>query len=338
MMKSFAKAFIEVNKRPGGHRLKFSGKQYKSCSIFGCTIVSAIFALTLSYAGSLAAQTNACLELAQSLRSALSESDLNGARISYESIWREPACDEKFKSRIARSIAMLHAVHAQREIEAGASLHSQRDLLQQGLGYARAWPILAMLGDVAHDEQDFDKAVTLYQEALKVIDDPIETPVSPAESEIARIFHRAAQSHMLAESYHPAPKTRSGRPSGLASTRIRGFKINRVPVPIAFHTGSADFTDKGLRAAADMSEYLNTQNPGKIEIVGHTDPRGGAQFNLELSRKRVGAVARYLRDRGFAGQIELVAKGESERFAIDDESVYSVEQRWQMDRRVELVR
>ena len=338
MMKSFAKAFIEVNKRPGGHRLKFSGKQFKSCSIFGCTIVSAMFALTLSYAGSLAAQTNACLELAQSLRSALSESDLNGARISYESIWREPACDEKFKSRIARSIAMLHAVHAQREIETGASLQSQRELLQQGLGYARAWPILAMLGDVAHDEQDFDKAVTLYQEALKVIDDPIETPVSPAESEIARIFQRAAQSRMLAENYHPAPKTRSGRPSGLASTRIRGFKINRVPVPIAFHTGSADFTDKGLRAAADMSEYLNTQNPGKIEIVGHTDPRGGAQFNLELSRKRVGAVARYLRDRGFAGQIELVAKGESERFAVDDESVYSLEQRWQMDRRVELVR
>ena len=318
--------------------MKFSGWQCKSCSIFGCTIVSVIFVLALPYTSSMATQANTCLELAQSLRSALVESDLKGARISYESIWREPACDENFKSRIARSIAMLHAVHAQKEIEAGASLQSQRVLLQQGLGYARTWPLLAMLGDFAHDEQDFDKAVTLYQEALKVIDDPIETPVSPAESEIARIFQRAAQSHMLAESYHPAPKTRSGRPSGLASTRIRGFKINRVPVPISFHTGSADFTDKGLRAAADMSEYLNTQNPGKIKIVGHTDPRGGAQFNLELSRKRVGAVARYLRDRGFAGQIEIVAKGESERFAVDDESVYSLEQRWQMDRRVELVR
>ena len=34
----------------------------------------------------------------------------------------------------------------------------------------------------------------------------------------------------------------------------------------------------------------------------------------------------------------MVAKGESERFPVDDPAAYTQAQRWQMDRRVELVR
>ena len=119
---------------------------------------------------------------------------------------------------------------------------------------------------------------------------------------------------------------------------IRGFVVERVPVPITFHTGSAEFTEKGRHAAADMVEYLTMQNPGRITIAGHTDPRGDESYNLALSRRRAEAVAHYLRMQGFAGQVQVVAKGESERFAVDDPSAYTREQRWQMDRRVELIR
>ena len=114
--------------------------------------------------------------------------------------------------------------------------------------------------------------------------------------------------------------------------------VERVPVPITFHTGSAEFTEKGRRAAADMAEYLTMQNPGRIAIAGHTDPRGDESYNLALSRRRAEAVAHYLRMQGFAGQVQVVAKGESERFAVDDPSAYTREQRWRMDRRVELIR
>ena len=171
-----------------------------------------------------------------------------------------------------------------------------------------------------------------------VIDDAVETPRPPPQSEIERIFRRAAQSRLLAEDYRPPPRTRSGAPGGLAAESIRGFAIERVPVPITFHTDSAEFTEKGRRAAADMLEYLTIQKSGGITVVGHTDPRGEEAYNLALSRRRAEAVAQYLRVNGFAGQVQVIAKGESERFPVDDSSAYSREQRWQMDRRVELIR
>ena len=109
-------------------------------------------------------------------------------------------------------------------------------------------------------------------------------------------------------------------------------------MPITFQTGSADFTDKGRRAAADLASQLMAQRPARIAIAGHTDPRGSAAYNLELSRRRAEAVSRYLQAQGFAGEVEVIAKGESERFQVDDPSLYTESQRWQMDRRVELIR
>ena len=112
----------------------------------------------------------------------------------------------------------------------------------------------------------------------------------------------------------------------------------RVPVPLQFHTASAEFTEGGLRAAADMAEHLKAQNPEQIVIAGHTDPRGTEAYNLELSRQRAQAVAQSLREQGFAGRIVVVAKGESEQFPIGEPDAYDREVRWQMDRRVELIR
>ena len=279
-----------------------------------------------------------CREAAQALRAALAARDLDAARRHYDTVWRESTCDDGFRERAGRAVSLLHGRIAQERMAAGASLASQRGLLERGLGHARTWPLLALLGDVAHEARDYDGASALYQEALAVIDDPVETPEPPPVSEIERIFHRAAQSRMLATDYRPAPRTRSGAPGGLAATSIRGFVVERVPVPITFHTATAEFTEKGWRAAADMAEYLEAQKPARITVVGHTDPRGTEAYNLDLSRRRAEAVARFLRARGFEGRVEMVARGESERFAVDEPGDYTREQRWQMDRRVELIR
>ena len=143
---------------------------------------------------------------------------------------------------------------------------------------------------------------------------------------------------MLASAYRPSPRTRSGAPAGLAAASIRGFRIERVPVPITFHTGTADFTDKGSAAALDLLEQLRAERPARITLAGHTDPRGTEPYNLDLSRRRAETVARYLRVAGFEGRVEIVAKGESERFSVEDPAAYTREERWQMDRRVELIR
>ena len=87
-----------------------------------------------------------------------------------------------------------------------------------------------------------------------------------------------------------------------------------------------------------MADYLAAQQSARVTIAGHTDLRGEEAYNLELSRRRAEAVAHILREHGFSGQVEVVAKGESEPFPVDEPSSYSREQRWQMDRRVELIR
>ena len=279
-----------------------------------------------------------CREIAEALQAALAKGRLEAARGHYDTLWHEPGCEDTMRFRAGRAVSALHARVAQERMAAGESLESQRPVLERGLAYARTWPLLALLGDAAHDEADYGGASALYQEALAVIDDAAMTPNAPPEPEIERIFRRAAQSRMLAADYRPVPRSRSGAPSGLAAVSIRGFVIKRVPLPISFHTDSTEFTAQGRHAAADMAEYLEDQAPQSITIVGHTDPSGPKAYNLELSRQRAEAVAWYLLDQGFEGRIDIVAKGETERFPIDDPSAYTKEERWQMDRRVELIR
>ena len=250
----------------------------------------------------------------------------------------EPSCGDAFRDRAGRAVSALHARAAQDRVAAGASLASQRGLLERGLGYGRAWPVLALLGDEAASRRDHDAAAALYQEALAVIDDEARTPRPPPVAEIERIFDGAARSRLLARDHRPAPRTRSGAPGGLGAERIRGFVVKRVPVPIGFHTDSDRFTERGLLAAAELAEHLVAQRPARIAIAGHTDPRGAAAYNMELSERRAQAVARYLREQGFQGGIDVVAKGESERFPVADPSAWTEAERWRMDRRVELIR
>lgn len=279
-----------------------------------------------------------CREAAQALKEAIAGGDLDAVESRFDAVLHEGSCSDGFRAQAGRAVSMVHARVVQERMRAGMSLSSQRSVLERGLGYARTWPVLALLGDAAHDAEAWDEASARYQEALVAIDDTMRTPKPPPLSEIERIYRRAAQSRLLAVDYRPPPRTRSGAPGGLAAENIRGFAIERVPVPITFHTDSADFTEKGRSAAADMLEYLTIQKSDRITIVGHTDPRGEHAYNLALSQRRAEAVAHYLRVNGFAGQVQVVAKGETERFPVDDPSAYSREQRWQMDRRVELIR
>ena len=72
-------------------------------------------------------------------------------------------------------------------------------------------------------------------------------------------------------------------------------------------------------------------------MPGTPIPRGAEAYNLDLSRRRAEAVAAYLREQGFKGRIDVIAKGERERFPVEHASGYTREERWRMDRRVELI-
>ena len=60
----------------------------------------------------------------------------------------------------------------------------------------------------------------------------------------------------------------------------------RVAMPIHFVRDSAEMTPLGRAAADDMWHMLDEQSRPPILLVGHTDPDGSDEYNLQLSRRR----------------------------------------------------
>ena len=281
-----------------------------------------------------------CRQVAEPLRQALAARDLDAARRHYEAVEVEFSCRDRVRKEARRALSNLHAWVAQERIAGGASLASQRALLEQGRDYAGTWRTLDLLGEIAHDERDYDRAAVLYQDALRAINNTVDTPRPPPVPEIERIFRLAAQSRMLAERFVETPTNRSGEPDGLAALSIRGMKIVATAEPITFETGTAEFDALGRRYAEVMAEFLTRQAPERITLSAHTDERGADAYNLELSQRRGEAVRRFLRERGVGRkvEIEVIAKGESEPLDLIDPEHYGQEEVWRMNRRVEWIR
>ncbi len=70
---------------------------------------------------------------------------------------------------------------------------------------------------------------------------------------------------------------------------------------IEFETNSDVITPAGRLILDQVVQQLNAAPDVPVEISGHTDSRGSAALNLDLSRRRAGAVRRYLTTKGVAG-------------------------------------
>lgn len=114
-------------------------------------------------------------------------------------------------------------------------------------------------------------------------------------------------------------------------------RAKSVPVPITFVFNEANFTENGRKAAALLLEYLKLKRFPSVRLTGHADERGTEEFNMELSRERLDTVAKFLRENGYDGHLELIPKGKSEPFTGVVRSEYDQEELWQLDRRVELL-
>ncbi len=110
-----------------------------------------------------------------------------------------------------------------------------------------------------------------------------------------------------------------------------------VPVPVTFIFNEATLTSEGQKAAALLLEYLQLKRFSGIKLTGHADERGTDALNLALSAQRLQTVARYLRDGGYEGKLELVPMGKTEPYKGVVRGDFSQEDLWQLDRRVELM-
>ena len=78
---------------------------------------------------------------------------------------------------------------------------------------------------------------------------------------------------------------------------------------VEFETDSANLAPNGRKVLDEVIAVLR-DNPGRVEISGHTDSTGPIDHNLELSRMRAETVERYFVAKGFdADRFEVVGYG-----------------------------
>jgi outer membrane protein OmpA-like peptidoglycan-associated protein len=244
-------------------------------------------------------------------------------------------CPASERARIARRAAFAHLVDAQRRAKAGESAAQQLAILEAGRRYDRPWQLLAAIGDMKQQvagpdgQIDYAAASTAYQEALNQINDTASTPSPPPRNEIERLRRLADQMRSL------SPKFVAGEV--LHTRGVRGVEVEAVTVPVQFVYDSDQMTELGRRYAEETAKLLAQQNKPRIRLVGHTDPKGGDEYNDRLSLRRAEAMRRYLVEHGYpADAIEVKGRGKRAPLVIENEASYSVEQIHQMRRRVEV--
>jgi outer membrane protein OmpA-like peptidoglycan-associated protein len=207
------------------------------------------------------------------------------------------------------------------------------------------WQASATVGEVRFGERRFAEAAQDYDLAIEIIKNETLTPAAPSKFDIDGLIDRSGQARLLAANNTDATegdrfvKTakdhRDGTLGGIYSRSVRGIEPRAIPVPITFEYRKATFTDVGQDAARELLEALQEQNPARILLIGHTDVRGTAEFNMKLSRDRAAAVAAFLQQNGLTIPIETDGKGANEPMHLSDTSGLSEEDIYALNRRVE---
>lgn len=99
--------------------------------------------------------------------------------------------------------------------------------------------------------------------------------------------------------------------AGPVSTTEVGYHSGVIE-GVNFAQGTATLTEDAKSVLSPMADSLREDPDVRIVIESHTDNRGPATFNLELSKKRALAVANYLIDQGIDdSRLDAIAYGES---------------------------
>ncbi len=104
---------------------------------------------------------------------------------------------------------------------------------------------------------------------------------------------------------------------------------------IHFGFNSAEILPGSETVLSQIARLLKEDPKLELIIEGHTDNVGGAEFNLDLSRKRAEAVKRWLADREGVSEVRLATVGYGLTRPVADNGT---EDGRAQNRRVELLR
>lgn len=120
--------------------------------------------------------------------------------------------------------------------------------------------------------------------------------------------------------------------TGVSVTRMGDNITLNMPGNITFSVDSADISSGFYGILDSVALVLNEFDKTVVEVAGHTDSTGSAQYNQGLSERRANSVAAYLRSRQVMDQ-RLMVVGAGENYPIASNNSSSGRQ---LNRRVEI--
>ena len=94
---------------------------------------------------------------------------------------------------------------------------------------------------------------------------------------------------------------------------------NSRQLPVQFRTGSSAIESHYEKQLDEIAGILSRNLDTKVSLAGFADRRGSSEYNLELSKRRVGQVRQYLIDHGVRmEQIGTDAFGESRPVSAEE--------------------
>jgi peptidoglycan-associated lipoprotein len=137
----------------------------------------------------------------------------------------------------------------------------------------------------------------------------------------------------------PKPAAAQNTTQGVAESKVATIDLNAQYTEqvrdkrVVYFDFDSDVVKEEYRPLVDLhAKRLNNNKKLALTLEGHTDERGGREYNLALGQRRAEAVAKSLTLLGVgANQVEAVSFGK-ERPAVTG----STEEAWAKNRRVEL--
>ncbi|MGF1501268.1 MAG: OmpA family protein [Paracoccaceae bacterium] len=121
--------------------------------------------------------------------------------------------------------------------------------------------------------------------------------------------------------------------TGASVTNTGSQLVVILPGNVTFATDSAQIQPQFVPTLNNVTNTLNQYPQSFIDVIGHTDSTGDANYNLGLSERRAQSVADFFRVRGiYVGRIAAFGLGETQPIA-DNGTNFGRAQ----NRRVELV-
>jgi OmpA-OmpF porin, OOP family len=311
--------------------------------------VSLLAVMIFAAAGMPIAAHATCADLVAAFDKAVTAHSVDAAIRSLEAISDDAVCGARVDEFRGKLVDFLIAYAGSAGL-AAADREKAQSIAERTLASGGGnWRGAEKLADYFMGRADRVNAYQWYQKSVSILNTP---GISALSEERRALLTRLAAAQSLANddqegrksiAFTGAMREIDGSLGGIYSPALlrgpRGAAVVSVPIPVNFYTNETRFTPTGEKAMQELAEAAKTVRT--MKLIGHADPRGTAEHNVDLSRRRVEAVRAELLRQGITAEIRIDWKGASQPFdvgVLPNADRLSREEIWQLDRRVEWVR